>query len=120
MLGPAGAGPIIPGLSNTEAPTSGKDLIGDLVAQMSGRQAGPRVSAGDKVAQAVQLLREAAQEDLRMAPLVNSAISSLVTGGSPGGQGVPPQGGIQGPVPQAQAGGGNPMASLASLMAGAG
>lgn len=112
-----GSGPIVPGLTKSDAPSNGKDLIADVVSKMSGKAPAPRMSAGDKVAQAVQLLREAAQEDLRIAPLVNGAIQALVTGGGPGAPGQAPPGQIQGPTPQAAGGGqSGAMSQLASMM----
>src|SRR5262245_53687559 len=125
MADKPGFAPTVDGVSKTDAPRSGKDLIGDLVGKMSGKGPAPRLSAGDKVAQAVQLLREAAQEDLRIAPLVNGAIQSLVAGGGPSRQQGPmPAGGpVTGPTPQAAAGGGGgaaQMAALASMMSGGG
>jgi hypothetical protein len=115
----AGFAPTLPGVTKGDAPMGGKDLIGDLVGKISGKGPGPRLSAGDKVAQAVQLLREAAQEDLRIAPLVNGAIQSLVTGPPPSGPGQPPAP-ISGPTSQASAGGGGggSMAALAQMMGG--
>lgn len=117
-----GFAPTVSGLSKTDAPSNGKDLMGDMLSQLAGKMPAPRMSAGDKVAQAVQLLREAAQEDLRIAPLVNGAIQSLVTGGGPSGDpaGQPPAP-VQGPATQqAQGGGAGQMGALAAMMGGAG
>lgn len=106
----------MPGVTKTDAPSTGKDLIAAMVSKMSGQPPGPRMTSGDKVAQAVQLLREAAQEDLRIAPLVNGAIQALVTGGGPGAPGQPPTPMIQGPTPQASGGAPSAMSQLASMM----
>lgn len=105
---PTGFGPLVKGVSKTDAPGSPKDLIGDLVSKMTGKGLGPRLSAGDKVAQAVQWLREAATEDVRMAPLINGPLMALVTG----------QEGMGQPSPQPQQPQANPMMGPASQAAG--
>jgi hypothetical protein len=110
-----GFGPAIPGLSKTISPLTPKDMIGDLLSKIAGGGPGPRLSAGDKVAQAVQLLREASQEDPRIAPLVGGALQSLVTGSGQGGPGqsLAP---VEGPVPQAAGGMADRLAAMASMM----
>lgn len=114
-----GAAPTIPGVSKTDAPNGGADLMQMLAGKMSGQAPGPRLSAGDKVAQAVQLLREAAQMDLRIAPLLQNAIQLLVTGGGPGGgPGQPPPSPVQGPAAQSQNGSPGAMSAIASMMGG--
>ena len=117
-----GFGPKIPGLSKTEAPSNGKDMMGDMLSKLAGKMPAPRTSSSDKVAQAIQLLREAAQEDVRIAPLVNSALQMLVTGGGPGNPGQQ-QPTVTGPAQQASSGGASPgaMDAIAKMMgAGAG
>ena len=111
-----GFAPTVPGVTKSESPTSGKDMMGDMIAQMAGKMPGPRQSAGDKVAQAVQLLREAAQQDLRIAPLVNGAIQALITG-SPASPGSPadPASPMVGPNTQS-AGGPAALGALAAMM----
>ena len=115
-----GFAPTVPGLSVTEAPSSGQDLMSDMLSKLAGGMPAPRQSAGDKVAQAIQLLREAAQSDLRIAPLVSGAIQSLITGGPPGAPPMPASP-VQGPAAQ-QASGGTPgaMGALAKMMGGGG
>jgi hypothetical protein len=115
-----GFAPTLPGVTKTEAPLGGKDLMGDMLSQLAGKPQAPRMSAGDKVAQAVQLLREAAQEDLRIAPLISGALNMLVTGGGPGaGPGQPPPT-VTGPASQQAGQAPGSMAALAGLMGGMG
>ena len=115
-----GFGPTVPGLSKTDAPSTGKDLTGDMLSKLAGHMPAPRMSAGDKVAQAVQLLREAAQEDLRIAPLVQSAIQSLVTGPGPGNSPDQPTMPVTGPTSQAQGTSPGAIAQLAGMLGGGG
>ena len=110
-----GFAPTLPGVSKTDAPATGKDMMGDMLAKLAGGSPGPRSSAGDDIAQALQLLRQAAQKDPRIAPLVNSAIQSLVTGSQAGGP--QPAMAVDGPNSQLS-GAGNPsaMSAIASMM----
>lgn len=116
-----GFAPTLPGVTKSEAPLGGQDLMSDMLAKLAGKPQAPRMSAGDKVAQAVQMLREAAQEDLRIAPLVGGAINMLVTGGGGpgGGPGQPPPT-VTGPASQLAGQAPGSMASLAALMGNTG
>lgn len=96
-------GPPIPGVTKAEAPVGGQDLFKGILDKMMGRGVTPQKSSGDLIAEAVQLMRRAAEQDLRMAPLVNGALQMMITGG-----GAPPQGGAP-PPPMGAPGGGSPM-----------
>lgn len=113
-----GFGPTVKGVSKTESPSDGKTMMSDMLSKLAGKMPTPRMSAGDKVAQAIQLLREAAQEDLRIAPLVNTAIQSLTTGGGPAGAPGQPPAPVQGPAAQAAGTAPGAMAAIAQMMGG--
>jgi hypothetical protein len=112
----SGSGPTIKGLSKTESPSDGKTMMTDMLSKLAGKMPTPRMSSGDKVAQAIQLLREAAQEDLRIAPLVNGAIQTLVTGGGPGGGPGQSPAPVQGPVSQSAGAAPGAMSAIAQMM----
>lgn len=78
---PKGFAPVIPGLTRTEGPESSGDVF-DMLSMLLGKgQKEPAVT--DKMAQVVQLLREIAQEDPRIAPIAGDALRALIEGPPP-------------------------------------
>ena len=103
-LEPRGFAPVIPGFTRTEGP----EPPGDPMAMLSvllglGKKEG---QVEDKMARVVQLLREIAQEDPRIAPIAGDALRALIEGPPPFLRGSGSAQGPAGPtVPSAPLGG---------------
>lgn len=92
-LEPRGFAPVIPGLTRTEGPEPPGDPL-DLLSVLLGMGKKDGV-VEDKMAQVVQLLREIAREDPRIAPIAGDALRALLEGPPPFLRGP---GGAQGPA----------------------
>ena len=107
---PRGFAPPIPGVTKTEGVASPEalDPMGRLSMAM-GRAPQAPSSIGDKMAQVVQLLREIAQSDPRLAMLTGGALKALTEG--------PPMGPPPPSMPMGGPGGG-PAGPMAAMMGG--
>lgn len=86
--------PPIPGVTRTDAPLTGPKSPMEMIATMLGARQQTQTGSAEKMAQVVQLLREVAREDPRLAELVGGALRVLIEGPSaglgPGAGGMPP------------------------------
>jgi hypothetical protein len=94
---PSGFAPVVPNVTNTEGmPPDAVNAAGppgspgsmEMLAKMMGSKPGMQGQAtvGDKMMQAIQILREVAQSDPRLAMLVGTALQSLIQGPNMAGQ----------------------------------
>lgn len=94
-LDPRMSAPPIPGVTRTEGtlPGEGMDAVTRLATLMGLRGVSQKPSSSpEKMAQVVQLLREIAKEDPRLAEMAGGALRALIEGPS-AGQAVRPIGG---------------------------